>query len=255
MGNQGPSQSVTIIMPAYNAFATIREAILSVQSQTFADWELIVVDDRSRDATAEVCTEIAMSDPRVKLIRAEMNGGVARARNLGLEAATGTHVAFLDSDDLWLPHKLETQFSSATRSQFLYTPYEHISIDGNFLKRVIPPESVSYRDMLGGNLIGTLTVLLSRDALASDKFPLRGHEDYALWLQVLRRVPRAERRGGSTPAAQYRKSAGSVSANKLRAAKWHWDIYRQQEQMSTPSACLHMCKYAYRSFLKHGFSR
>ena len=101
-----PAPAVSVIVPAYNAAATLQETLESVLAQTFTDFELLVVDDGSTDATAQIA--LSFEDPRVRLISLS-HGGVARARNLAVEEARGTLVAFLDADDVWLPHKLQLQ--------------------------------------------------------------------------------------------------------------------------------------------------
>lgn len=243
---------VSIIMPAFNAEKTIELAVFSVISQTFFDWELIIVNDCSTDSTVDFCARFEALDARIRVLTCSTNGGVARSRNLGLEAATGSYIAFLDSDDLWLPDKLALQIESISNSgHFSYMTYEHMNLAGIFEKIIIPPDVIDHQQALGGCQIGTLTVLLGKDLLANNKFPLRRHEDYALWLKLLREIPAAVRVGGIKPHARYRRSSTSLSGSKLKAITWQWAIYREQEKLSLLEATSYILRYATRGVVKH----
>ncbi|MCB2154202.1 glycosyltransferase family 2 protein [bacterium] len=103
--------TVSVILPVHNRESLVGRAIASVRAQTFEDWELIVVDDASTDATAEVVERAASIDPRIQLLRHEKNRGGNAARNTGLHASHGPWIALQDSDDEWLPRKLEAQMA------------------------------------------------------------------------------------------------------------------------------------------------
>ena len=155
---------VSVIMPVYNARDFLCASIDSVLSQTHRKLELIAVDDGSSDGSLDLLTELASCDPRLRVICLPANGGVAAARNAGLAAATGSHVAFLDSDDRWHPRKLEWQLAQMlqTGAQITYAAYDRVTPSGTVLSQVRPPASVSYTDMLKSNYICLSTGMYDR---------------------------------------------------------------------------------------------
>lgn len=236
---------VSVVMPAYNAAATLQASVDSVLAQTHRDVELLIVDDCSRDATWEMAQVAAVHDPRVKAIRLAVNGGVAAARNAGLEAATGTHIAFLDSDDRWRHDKLARQLvhMAATATRVSYTCYRRCDPSDRTLSVVVPPREATHRDMLKGNPIGNLTGLYDR-SLGEFRFRRMGHEDYVLWLEVVKAAGIARREPGTDPLADYLVRGGSVSADKRRAARWQWRIYRDVERLDAARAGWYFLHYA-----------
>jgi teichuronic acid biosynthesis glycosyltransferase TuaG len=242
---------VSVIMPAYNAAATIRRSIDSVLAQTRRDLELIVVDDCSSDSTPALIADYVRIDPRVRLHRQVPNAGVAAARNAGIEQAQGDFVAFLDSDDWWHPRKLELQIAQmqAGDASVSYCAYQRIGEDGRLLSSIQPPAVLTHADMLRSNFIGNLTGVYAR-SLGPARFLPIGHEDYVFWLQMLRRAGRAVRIEHDEPLAYYLVREGSVSANKLRAAGWQWRIYRDIEGLSLPRAMKFMLHYIWNALAK-----
>jgi glycosyltransferase involved in cell wall biosynthesis len=236
---------VSVVMPAYNAAATLVASMRSVLAQTHGEVELLVIDDCSTDATWELAREAAIHDPRVRPIRAQANGGVAAARNAGIEAATGSHVAFLDSDDRWHPQKLAIQLAAmaAQGAPVSYTAYERVSEQGAVLSTVRPPARVDHATMLKGNRIGNLTGMYST-GLGEMRFEKAGHEDYVFWLKLVRRAGLAICAGHPQPLAYYLVRAGSLSANKLRAAQWQWHIYREVEKIGPLASTWYFLNYA-----------
>lgn len=236
---------VSVIMPAYNAAATLQASMDSVFAQTHADVELLVIDDCSKDASWDIVLSMAMREPRLVPIRMARNGGVAAARNAGIEAATGTHIAFLDSDDRWLPDKLAQQLAHmrATGTQVSYTAYRRFDEDGRELSIVRPPAEVDYADMLKSNRIGNLTGVYDR-ALGDGRFQRIGHEDYVFWLAMVRRAGIARRVPGREPLAEYLVRNGSLSADKGKAARWQWTIYRNVEGLGRARAAWYFAHYA-----------
>ena len=133
---------VSIISPAYNAAAFIEQAVKSVQAQDYQNWEMLITDDCSNDNTREIVAALNKIDPRVKLIKQPKNGGPAAARNASVLAATGRYVAFLDSDDWWLPEKLgrQLEFMQRHNAALSYTSYRRVDRDGlNPGHLIIPP--------------------------------------------------------------------------------------------------------------------
>ena len=140
----GVDMLVSVIMPVYNAERTMRKSIESVLQQTMGKLELILIDDASRDGSASIIEGFVRHDQRVKAIRQPANAGVAEARNAGIRAASGTHIALLDSDDWWHPRKLELQLGrmQEARAMVSYTAYQRVAEDGRLLSRVDPPPQV-----------------------------------------------------------------------------------------------------------------
>lgn len=243
---------VSVVMPVYNAAATLRRSIDSVLAQTHARWELVAVDDCSRDGSWEILRGFAAADPRVRPIRLARNGGVAAARNAGLDAAAGRYVAFLDSDDRWHPRKLELQLACLRESgaRVSYSAFDRVAEDDRVLSRVVPPASVTHRDMLKSNHIGNLTGMYLREGAADARFLAMGHEDYVFWLELVRRAGRAVRVDAEGPLAWYLVRASSVSSNKLRAAGWQWRIYRDVEKLGFANAVRYMGFYVWHALAK-----
>lgn len=243
---------VSIVMPAYNNAAFIGEAAASVQSQTHANWELIVVDDASQDGTEAVARDLARGDARIRLLRLPQNSGSAAARNAGLRQCTGRYIAFLDADDLWMPQKLERQFASLRdrKCGFSFTAYRKLTARGQGAV-IGAPASISWRDMLKGNRIGCSTVLLDTNFVRQPlSFPtgLGRQEDYALWLALLRAG--GEACGINEPLVLYRVHPSSKSARKLASVAAQWRVYREFEQLSPLRAAWYLGHYAVRGVLK-----
>lgn len=246
---------VSIIMPAYNADRFIREAIDSVLSQTYEDWELIVVDDCSEDKTATSVKEFA--DDRIRLLQNEKNLGVAASRNKGIAEAKGSYIAFLDGDDLWRACKLKVQMDLiADRSDVLcYTSYDFISENGDSVKTpYIVPCSTNYDSMLDENVIGCSSVVLSKSLLSDVPEPFDGefyHEDYVLWMDLLRRKS-VTTVGVEEVLMSHRQVATARSISKKKAAVERWKIYRDKLKMSKIQSLSHFLKYALRGIKKYG---
>lgn len=235
-------EKISIVMPAYNAGEFIRESINSVLAQTYDDWRLYIVDDASTDETAAIIKQI--KDDRVEYTLLEYNAGVANARNIAIEKAQGNYIAFLDSDDLWEKDKLERQIGllehgydvvCGNYSTFLADPNNAISI------RTSPIE-FNYHDMLSCNRIGNLTGIYNRNSLGKFYQEHCGHEDYLMWLSVMKAAKRAA--CVQDVIARYRLSENSLSANKLVAAKWQWHIYRNKMLLSLPDSLYYWLRYA-----------
>ncbi len=238
-------------MPAYNAAQTVLASMRSALAQSHSHVELIVVDDRSTDDTWQLIQQLAAMDPRVVALRLERNQGVAMARNAGIDAATGRYIAFLDSDDCWHPRKLEIQIAHlrATQARISYTAYQRVAEDGRVISTVRPPRAIGYADMLKSNRIGNLTGLYDR-SLGDVRFQQVGHEDYVFWLQLVRLAGEAVCAGHPEPLAYYLVRQGSLSANKLRAVRWQWRIYRDNEQLGCLRASWYLMHYGLQALAK-----
>lgn len=244
--------SVSVITPAFNAGRTIRQTIRSVQGQTFRYWEMIVVDDCSTDDTCAIIEESAASDNRIRLLRQPVNGGAARARNAALKAGEGRYVAFLDSDDYWLPEKLEHQlaFMAAKDIALSYTLYRRFRDGSETLGPLVQlPRSLTYKDLLKNTAIACLTVMVDRERTGPIEFPVVRHEDYALWLRLLEQGFVAH--GLMEDLARYRVSSVSVSGNKLKSAAWAWNIYRNVEKLNLPYASWCFVNYVWNAYRRN----
>ena len=216
-------------MPAYNCEKYIEAAIRSVIAQTYSAWELFVIDDGSADSTCLIAAEMEQKDPRVKLIRNPVNMGTARTRNRGLDLSTGEYVAFLDSDDMWHPDKLRLQIRNMQlqNADISYTSYAIINNEGKSVKKTyVVPESTSFEDLLKENVIGCSTVVLSGDIARNYRFISDFyHEDYCLWLDILRAGYKAV--GCKEALVEWRLIENSRSFNKQNSARKRWKIYRE----------------------------
>ncbi|MBE1161969.1 glycosyltransferase family 2 protein [Dyella acidiphila] len=242
---------VSVIMPVYNAEAWLQRAVDSVLAQSHARLELITVDDGSSDRSPGMLGAYAVADARVRVLTQSRNGGVANARNAGIAAARGNYISFLDADDWWHPAKLERQLASMRGSGALisYGTYWRVAEDGRVLSQVTPPPQVTWQDMLASNFIGNLTGMYARD-LGDVPFQRIGHEDYVFWLEQVRRAGKAVRVESPEPLAWYLVRERSLSANKLRAASWQWDIYRSVAKLGLMQSAFCMARYARHAMLK-----
>ncbi len=249
-------ERVSIITPAFRAATYISETIRSVQAQDYLDWEMLVVDDQSPDHTAELIAEHAAEDPRIHLIRQTKNGGPAAARNAALAQARGRWVAFLDSDDLWLPNKLSEQlkFHRAHGGVLSFTAFRRMSADGSRLGRLIEvPARLSYARLLRNTAIATSTVIVDRAVCGPFCMKRTYYDDYACWLALLRPGPQAGgiAHGLNEDLMRYRVLDRSVSRNKSNSARQVWKVYREVERLNPIHAAWCFAHYGARGWLKY----
>lgn len=247
-------KTVSVITPTYNAARYIAETIHSVQSQTFPDWEMVIADDGSSDHTIDIVKKEMANDPRIRLIEIHQNGGPANARNLAMAAATGDYLAFLDSDDLWLPQKLERQLGFMEKHQhaFSYTDYRVMTEDGRRMEVVFrAPPMTKYKTLLKNTRIGTLTVMLDTRKVGRVQMPLNRDcsEDFGLWLSILSKGIHAY--GLNEELAVYRKRENSLSSNKLKSARKTWNTYRKIEEINLLRAGWYFAHYSFNAIRKH----
>jgi len=238
----------SVIIPVHDAAETLAQTLASLQAQTCTDWEAWLIDDASRDGSMALAKDHAARDARLNILCLPQTAarGAGATRNLGIERARGEFVAFLDADDLWLPHKLETQAQAfAQGADLVFSSYERIDMAGHVLGHVRAAPRVTYRDALSGNPIGCLTAAYRRSRFAQARMPVRAlHEDYPFWLSLLRQGVEAQ--GLAPVLAQYRVRRGSFSGNKLRAALSVWAILRD-EGLPLPARVRGFVRYALRS--------
>ena len=238
---------VSIITPAYNAEQFLPETIASVLNQTYADWEMIIVNDCSTDRTEQVIQSFQEQDSRIRYLKMPKNSGPAAARDYALQHAKGRFLAFLDSDDLWLPEKLEQQISFMVNNDlgFSYTSYRRMSMDGSKLSRPMDLTGrVTYRSLLKNTQIATLTVMLDTQHTGPIEMAVDyGYDDMILWLSILKRIPYAM--ALKKDLARYRVVQNSVSSKYFRSASWVWDIYRKHEGISLLPSIWYLANYGF----------
>lgn len=219
---------VSVIMAAYNAEVFVEEAILSVVKQTMADWELYIIDDCSEDNTFQIARKLASGDPRIHAIQNEENIGVAETRNRGIDLAKGQYIAFLDSDDIWLPKKLECQLAKMQTEDagICYCSYEIIGVTGEKVRGdYLVSETACFADILKENYMQCSAMLIRADIVKSFMFNTEYfHEDYILGLDMLRAGEKAI--GCQEVLLHWRYLENSRSFNKKKSAMNRWRIYR-----------------------------
>ena len=224
---------VSVITPCWNAAAYLQQTIESVQKQSLSDWELIIADDASSDASVSIIQEFLTRDTRVRLIQSPCNRGPQEMRNLATTAARGRYIAFLDSDDWWLPHALQYRIEYMSRQgvEFVCAAYEQVDAQGQGLGEFWPRRRLRYHDLLMTNDIPCSTVIYDSWLLGKIyNFHLYGVDDYVMWLQVLKRGITVH--GLQEILTAYRQHADSRSWNKWQPVRQQWQTYRRVEQLS-----------------------
>lgn len=225
---------VSIIMPVYNSEKVLKAAIDSVLQQTYANWELIIVDDKSTDQSLAIIQTYTAQKTNIILIEQAENSGAAISRNKGIAKAKGKYIAFLDADDIWLPEKLALQiaFMEKNQSALTCTYYSTMQQDGTPFKSIIKaPDRITYHQLLKNNTIGCLTAVYNVEICGKQYMPeIRKRQDYGLWLNILRAGYIAE----TIPLvlAQYRFGADSLSQNKWKVLGYNWELLRKHQQLS-----------------------
>ena len=236
------SSIVSIIIPLYNASAYVAETLHSVLCQTYRDWEAILVDDCSTDNTVDVVKCIIKEDSRLKLYCLEKNVGKASCLNFALPKITGRYLAFLDSDDIWMPNKLEKQLAFMKRDGYPITCTSYVQFsdsekaDGRIFHA---KKKVDYQRMLLDCPVGNSTVIYDIEQLGKQRVPdIRRRIDDALWLQILKQTPYIW--GLDEVLMKYRVREGSLSSNKIGLVKYHWKLYREIEHIGVLSSVFHI---------------
>jgi len=210
---------VSVIMPTYNHAQFIGEAIDSVLNQTYNNLELIIIDNYSKDNTAEIVA--SYKDDRIKYLKFKNNGVIAASRNYGIKHSQGEYIAFLDSDDMWLPEKLEKQiniFKASNKTSMLYTRFR--TIEGDIISNRIFPKNGKYKSgdifkaLYCRSFIACSSVIVKRSVLDQVGFfdtdpDLVAIEDTDLWLRIaLKYIVRCT---DSLPLLIYRIQPQSIS--------------------------------------------
>ena len=227
------NELVSIVMPNYNGAKYIRETIESVLAQTYQNWEILFVDDCSKDNSIEIVE--SYKDDRIRIFKNPVNSGAAASRNYAMREAKGKWMAFLDSDDLWEPQKLEKQitFMKENGYKFSYTEYEEVDQKSDPLGRYITgPNKITKRKMFNYCWVGCLTVMYDREAIGLVQINdgIAKRNDYAIWLKV---CPKANCYLLREKLAKYRKREGSIShQSKVSLIKYHYFLFRVGEEKS-----------------------
>ena len=243
---------VSIITPSYNVEAFVARTINSVLLQTYSNWELLIVDDCSKDSSATIINDYVKKDKRIKYFKTEKaSGSPVKPRNIAIEKAIGKYIAFLDSDDIWLPTKLEEQLKlfDDDKVAVVYSNYEKINEKGDRSDRIIKaPAEVDYHNLLKSNVIGNLTGIYDTEKVGKVYCQNIHHEDYILWLSILKKGFIAK--STNTVTALYRVRNNSVSSNKIKVLTWQWNILRNVEKLPFYKSVYCFMAYAIKAILK-----
>jgi len=243
---------VSIVTPSHNAEHFISDTIDSVLNQTYQDWEMIIVDDCSSDNSVQIIDKYVQKDKRIKLIKSDKNLGPAQTRNKAIESSSGKYIAFLDADDMWMPHKLEKQlkFMRDNDLAFTYASYLLIDEEGNDIGLFRTKEEINYDSILKTCSIGCLTAIYDVEKIGKTYMrDIPKGQDYTLWLNIMKRIKKTK--GIMEPLAYYRIQSISVSSNKLNAAKAQWSIYRNIEKLNIFKSIYYFIHYACFGLVKY----
>lgn len=243
---------VSIVTPVYNAERFLAETIKSIQNQTYKNWELLLVDDCSKDNSPSIIKEFQKDDNRIKYIKLDKNSGASVSRNTGIKNASGRFIAFVDSDDLWIPEKLEMQIDYMLKQKvgFSFTSYRYMKESGELTNKVArAPKKIDYGGLLKNTIIGCSTVVIDRDIVGDFEMPnVRRGQDTATWLQILKKEEYAY--GIENDLVNYRLVGDSLSSNKIKAIRRTWNTYRNVEKLGVFKSCYVFCFYAYNAIKK-----
>lgn len=253
MENRYDNQKVSVITPIYNAERFLRETLDSILTQTYKDIEIVLVDDCSKDASATIIREYSEKHDNILYHLQEKNMGAAVARNTALQLATGRYVAFLDSDDLWEPEKVQRQIDLMRQENaaICFTAIDMVDETGKQIKSKRPVKrQVDYRFLLHNTMLATSSIVVDRKLLGDFRMPLRrSGQDYATWLQLMRNGAIAY--GIDEALVHYRVSSGSLSSNKFKSIKQVWEIQTKDENISKPAALFHVFCFCLNAFKKY----
>ena len=248
-------KKVSVILPVYNASGTIRDTLDSVLRQSYENYELIIIEDCSKDDSLAIVKSYEKVDSRIKVLANSKNSGVAFSRNKGIQAAIGDYIAFLDSDDIWIEDKLERQVTLLEKTNTQFTCASYDFIDEYNRQRLHPhlvPDELNLKTILKENIILCSTVCA--DAALLKEHPFRSdylHEDYILWLELFKLPIRIVTE--QQVLTHYRLIKGSRSHNKLRAASSRWKIYREYLNMNILKSLFYFAQYSINGIKKYYF--
>ena len=247
------NETVSVITPVYNVAKVIEQTLDSMLMQDYKDLEIVLVDDCSKDISAEIIKHYQEQYPNIVYYKQEKNGGAAVARNTALNIAKGRYVAFLDSDDLWCEGKISKQlaFMKEKGAAISCTAMDCIDEDNKPLNSVRNVrEHISYKFLLHNTMIATSTVMVDRNKTGNFQMPLRrGGQDYATWLMLMRNGRLCY--GLNEVLSHYRVMNNSLSSNKWKSIRQVWEIQTQDEGINKVSAAINVCFFIANAFVKH----
>lgn len=233
---------VSVIMPTYNTGKLVCESIDSVLSQTYRNIELLITDDNSSDAeTKEILKKYAENDNRVKVFFLTRNGGAGRARNNSIKEAKGRYIAFCDSDDRWIPEKLEKQVTFMQKNDYClcFSSYFTCTFDGRINGKVLAPKVLTLSMEKKDNKIGCLTAIYDTTKYGKFFMPtIRKRQDWALFLLILKKCGKAY--SIQEPLGIYRNVPGSISSNKINLLKYNAKVYKEVFGYPMPVAYMYL---------------
>lgn len=243
--------TISIVMPCHNGARYLNESVSSVLSQTYTDWELLIIDDNSTDDSVSIIKEFCLKDSRIKFFQTEKSTGKpATPRNVGIKNATGRFISFLDCDDKWLPSKLGLQISLFDeKTSVIFSYYKKMnenSVEGSNI--ISSPDTVIYKNLLNGNCIGNLTAIYDTQKVGKIFQRDTHHEDYIMWLEILKKGYQAK--NTKTVEAIYRENKNSTSGNKISAFKWTWNVYSKELKLNIFSSLYHFIIYSLKAVIK-----
>lgn len=221
---------VSVVMPVYNCEDFLDETIKSVLKQSYTNWELIIVDDGSTD-NSEMIIKSYLSE-KIKYFKLDENSGAALARNKAIEEASGTYIAFLDSDDLWHRYKLEKQINFMIKNNYLFTStlYKRINEYNNKLTWVVKHFRKRDYNLLLQRCPGNSTVIYNCKVLGKTYIPnIRKRNDYVMWLSIIKKSVFIYEL--DEVLCYYRIRNNSLSKNKIKLVKYQWFVYRDIEKL------------------------
>lgn len=244
---------VSVVTPCYNAASYIGETIDSVISQTYTNWEMIVVDDCSTDKSSDVVQMYSQQDKRISLLSTRTNtGSPAIPRNMGIEYAKGKYIALLDADDIWYPNKLSEQISlmESKPCRISYTNGEMMNEDGVVIREIRKAEYVDYRETLKRNELSCSSVMLEKALINDLRFENRPKEDFVFWIRLMKESCEKAYNTNSVLYA-YRLVGNSRSRNKINIMKQQWQVLREAAGLSVIDAAYCFTCWALRNTKKY----
>lgn len=234
---------VSIVIPTYNSEKFISDTINSVLQQKYNNWEVIIVDDFSKDKTMEFIKNLTKGNKKIILISLKENVGAGIARNIAIKKAKGKYIAFLDSDDVWDKRKLEKQikFMEENNYDFTFTDFHRINENGKTIKKLKVPKRTTYKKNLYYNTIQTSTVIYNQEKLGKIYMPeIRKRQDYGLFQKILEKT---EGYGLNEDLMTYKVREQSLSFNKKGLIKWQWKFYREVLKLGRIKSIFHLFLY------------
>lgn len=230
---------VSIITPSFNCATYIAKTIEAIQAQTYTNWELLITDDCSSDNSTEIIKEYALKDKRIKLFCLEKNAGAAKARNNSISQAKGRYVAFCDSDDRWLPEKLEKQlaFMNEKDCALTYTSYYVTDEADSIIGYVKCLQMINYYKIIRDDGIGCLTAIYDSEKVGIFNMPdLKKRQDWGSWIEIIKKTGTAY--GLDEPLALYMVRGNSLSSNKVKLLRYNFNVYHKVLKFNKIASCL-----------------